>query len=236
MTHIVRGEALSWALAAVLLSTTGRAQALQFKTPAPEVTAAAAPWQVNNEPIVVAGLLYLPTREMRMFDGQVMTQIDVYGKVPVYADTTREPFTIVYVPISRDRMRSYERVPDRELAGPSGRGTPPLTTSIVPSPGGTIVEERSVGTSGTSAPAPSARPRPTAVESIPLPRGTNGVWIEFNGARWYADGEATSYVPERFTRIGQHRGFPVYRDKTSRRDRIWVAVVKDGPIAPFVRR
>ena len=41
----------------VLLPRNSEAQAMQFKTPAPEVTAAGAGWQVANEPIVVSGKL-----------------------------------------------------------------------------------------------------------------------------------------------------------------------------------
>src|SRR5438552_952876 len=68
----------------VLLPIVGNAQAptlvgssppLQFGSAQPEVTAAAAAWQVNGEAIVVQGLAYSPTRQFRMFDGNVMTQI-----------------------------------------------------------------------------------------------------------------------------------------------------------------
>ena len=54
-------------------------------------------WQVSNEPILVQGLIYLPTREYRMFDGQVMTQIGVYQGVPVYADTPDQIVGIIDV-------------------------------------------------------------------------------------------------------------------------------------------
>ena len=51
-----------------------------------------------------------------------------------------------------------------------------------------------------------------------------------------ADGPATSFSPDRFEPVGDYRGFPVYRDKTAARDAIWISVVKDGPLAPYVRR
>jgi hypothetical protein len=225
---------------AVLLPESAPAQAMQFRTPAPEVTAAAAPWQINGEPIVVSGLLYIPTREMRMFDGQVMAQIDVYQRVPIYADTTHEPFTVVYVPVSRDRMRAYERAADSGFAIPSGRGTVPVP--LARSAIGAVPEEPSaVGTTGkivTSPPrmpAASSSPR-TRVESIPRPRGINGVWVEFEGGRWFSNGHAMPYSPDRFTRIGEYRGFPVYRDRTSNRDEIWIPSVIGGPVTPYARR
>ena len=40
---------------AMLLPIVGNAQVYQFFTPAPDISAAAAEWQINSEPIVVAG-------------------------------------------------------------------------------------------------------------------------------------------------------------------------------------
>lgn len=223
---------------AVLLPRPAAVEALQFRTPAPEVTAAGAVWQTNDEPIVVSGLLYVPTREMRMFDGQVMTQIDVYQRVPIYADTTREPFTIVYVPVSRDRMRAYERAPMSSFPVPSGRGATPAAPVVIVAP---AEQPRAVGTTGTivttpSRPTTAARSRRTIAESIPRARDTSGIWVEYNGARWYSNGAAAPYSPEQFTKIGEYRGFPVYRDRTTNSSQVWIEVVEGGPLAPYRRR
>ena len=201
--------------------------ALQFRNPNPDAVAATAEWQINNEPIVAQGLTYHPTRETRMFDGQVMSQIDVYNGVPVYADVSISPFTLAYVPLTPTRMRTYERGPDGERRFISGRGRADLA----------------VGTSGVEIFEPviieaplevaSAPPTPTGMESIPRPRGTTGIWIEFEGARWYHDGAAQSYTPERFARAGDYHGFPVYREKGRAADRIWIATVTSGPLAPY---
>jgi hypothetical protein len=210
----------------------------------PEISAAAAPWQVAGEPIIVQGLLYFPTREYRLFDGQVMTQIGVYQGVPVYADTTLEPYSLAYVPVGGQRMRTYERVRDRELAGTTGSRTP---TFPVRNPSTQPVEERAVGTAGTIVPsavgpmevvsAPSAvSPTPRTIESIPRPTGTSGIWLYFNGGRYFAAGPAVPFSPDRFTLVGQHEGFPVYRDKNGPPDKIWVAVVNGGPVAPYAKR
>jgi hypothetical protein len=215
------------------------AQALQFRTPAPEVTAADAAWQANNEPIVVSGLLYLPTREQRMFDGQVMTQIDVYQRVPIYADTTREPFTVVYVPLSRDRLRSYERAPVTAFPVPSGRGATPLTPRVIAA---APVEPQPVGTTGTivttspARPTSPARSRRTIAAAVPRARATNAIWVEYRGARWYSSGAAATYSAERFTKVGEYRGFPVYRDRQQNSDEIWIAAVNGGLIAPYQKR
>jgi hypothetical protein len=269
---------------AVLVPTVLSAQAFQFRTPSPEVNAAGAAWQANGEPILVQGLFYYPTREFRPFDGQVMTQIAVYQSVPIYVDATLAP-GVVYVPVGRDRMRTYERLRAGELAGTTGSRTP--TFPVTPA-SGIPVDERVVGTSGVlaggpgmprmiepsapitsgtvaivgpgaartgepgpvgtagsfttppagtigTAPSTPVRPTPTRVESIPRPTGSRGVWLDFNGARWYSAGAAEPFEPARFTRIGEYRGFSVYREARGASDQIWIAVVQDGPVAPYRR-
>jgi hypothetical protein len=61
------------------------------------------------------------------------------------------------------------------------------------------------------------------------------VWLEFNGARWYSAGAAVTYLPERFVRIGTHRGFPVYQARNGSPSTIYIPSVEDGPVAPFRR-
>lgn len=265
----------------VLLPKTGNAQVYQFRSPSPEVTAAGADWQVSGQPVVVGGIVYYPTRGFRLFDGQVMAQLGLVQGIPVYGDTTLEPYSVLYVPIGRDRMREYERRRDRELAGTTGSRAPAFP---VESPSMQALRERpvgGVGTSGTIEPATGlrpvgtsgvvavgvsdssvapvavgtagtfstravstvgtagmdrARPRRTMVESIARPEANNGVWLEFDGARWYSAGIAASFSPDRFEPVGIYRGFPVYRDKNLAGNQIWVSVVKDGPLAPYVKK
>jgi hypothetical protein len=189
------------------------------------VTAADAAWQVAGDPIVVQGLLFYPTRETRMFDGQIMAQIGVYERVPVYADVTLEPFSIVYVPIGGQRMRTYERKREGELAGTTGSRTPSFLSTSRPQrkpnrarspPAARFSRPRSMA---SAAPAPIERagtpsfsiaPHRTRIETIPTPRKSvkNGIWIEFGGARWYSHGAAASYSPDRFVRVASITGFP----------------------------
>jgi hypothetical protein len=262
---------------AVLFPTIGNAQVYQFRAPAPEVTAAGAVWQVNSVPIVVDGLVYYPTGGFRMFDGQVMAHVGLFEGVPIYADATIEPGSVVYVPVGRDRMREYERRRNGELAGTTGSRVPTFpvasasaeslrservgaigtTGAIEPSPplGGADAAATlepafasysagtsgSAGTGGVASPAVAnvsdrAMPRRTWIESIPPPEAGNGVWLEFDGARWYSAGEAVSFTTDRFEPVGMYRGFPVYREKNGNANRIWVAAVQDGPLAPYVRQ
>jgi hypothetical protein len=262
---------------AVLFPKTGNAQVYQFRTPPPDVTAAAVDWQINSEPVLVGGLVYYPTRGFRFFDGQVMAQIGIVDRVPVYADMTIEPYSVLYVPIGRDRVREYERRRAGELAGTTGSRAPSFPVQSPSEQALRYRPVRAIGTAGTVEPSalvdtgnagvtagsapesPAAavepaidpratssggnsrspdrpRPRRPQLESIPSPGAPNGVWLEFHGARWYADGPAASFSPDRFERVGEYRGFPVYRDKTASKEAIWVATVKNGPLAPYSKR
>src|SRR5579872_835673 len=113
---------------AVLLPLVGTAQ---VRIGPPEVTAAGAAWQANDQPIQVNGLEFLPTREFRIFDAQTMTRIAGYQGVPIYVDATLEANTVVYVPVGGMTMRAY-RVPP---------GSPPVGAPETP-----------VGTAGTTPP------------------------------------------------------------------------------------
>lgn len=231
---------------ALLMPTIGNAQVFVFRTPPPDVSAAGAGWQINSEPIIVGGLTYFPTRAFRLFDGQVMAQTGIFESVPVYSDTTIEPYSELYVPLGGGRMRVYERRRERELAGTTGSHVPtfPVDSPSVPAPRERIVlGESAVGTAGFSvarAVSDSAsavmpertRPRHTVMTAVQS-GVANGVWLEFSGQRWYSDGPAASFSADRFEPVGEYRGFPVYRDKTSTRADIWVSVVKDGPLAPY---
>ena len=228
---------------AVLFPNVGNAQVFQFRTPPPDVSAAGAEWQINSESVIVGGLTYYPTRAFRLFDGQVMAQTGMYANAPVYSDTTLEPYSELYVPVGNGRMRVYERRRDRELAGTTGSHVPafPVASPSVPAP-----RERAVGTAGSFVPRVASesavlpdlgRPRRTSIiTAVPHTNVANGVWLEFNGARWYSNGPASSFSLDRFEPVGEYHGFPVYRDKTSGTDDIWVSVVKDGPVAPYAKR
>jgi hypothetical protein len=229
-----------FAIVAVLVPKVGSAQTYPHRTAPPAVNAAAADWQLNSEPIIVSSTLFQATRATRMFDGQVMVQVGVYQRVPVYADVTLEPNSVVYVPVARNQLRVYERRRDHDLAATTGSRTPAFPVeSSASAPAG----ERAVGTTGSIVPAgvgpANAVPHAphTVMETIQRPqRGTNGVWLDFVGARWYSSGASASYSADRFTKVGEYRGFPVYVETVGSKDTIWVQVTNGGPLAPYARR
>jgi hypothetical protein len=143
---------------ALLMPTVGNAQVYRSGTPAPQVTAAAADWQVAREPIFFAGNVYYPTGPNVFFDQWIMSRTGTYKGVPLYVDSTLEAYSIVYVPIGGNLMRPYERRRDGELAGTVGNRTPSFPT--------VRDGEVSVATrpAGELAPAPT-----TYIEPAPIP-------------------------------------------------------------------
>jgi hypothetical protein len=85
--------------------------------------------------------------------------------------------------------------------------------------------------------APSAVvPTPTTVESIPRPGETSGIWLYFSGSRYFAAGPSVPFSPDRFTLVGQHEGFPVYREMNGHANQIWIPAVNGGPVVPYQKR
>ena len=201
----MRRGVLTFALSvALLLPLVGSAQVFQIRTPEPDVTAAAADWQLHDDAIVFNSLIYYPTREFRMFDGQVMAQVGIFDRVPIYADTTAEPFRFIYVPVGRDRLRTYEHPIDvATMTGTSPtraltltvdqRTLPSAITVVPPSTANTVAASvvyapsvpltagsDVVGTSGTVIPRATGTtyvaPEPTV--TAPATRTTRGHALE----------------------------------------------------------
>lgn len=262
MRPIIPGVFLSMAL---LMPNIGTAQVLSLPAPSPNVNAANADWQIRGEPIFHAGSLYYPAGPNVFFDGKIMVRTGVYNGIPLYADVTIEPYSIVFVPIGRGLMRSYERRREGELAGTVGSRAPSFPIqrdgdlSVRSQPGASqalpvriperevIPEAVAVGTTGvgTSRPAQpvgtmgvrAVPAQPPVVNYVRRPTGNDGVWVEFEGARWFSSGPAVSFNPDRFVPAGSYRGFVVYRDTMGgRADTIFVTIVPNGPIAPYSRR
>ncbi len=235
---------------AVLIPNVGSAQVFRFRTPPPEVSAGGAEWQLNSEPIVVGGLTYYPTRGFRLFDGQVMAQAGSYERVPVYSDATMEPYLEVYVP-SGQRQDAHLRTPTRPrgaghnaaadlatelesktcLFGPpdgpdvrSGRGR---DSRHVRSPSIRLFRDSRSRSARITRPSS----RPCRMRAMPMASG----WST-RARVGTATGRRCRFRPTVLSRLAHIKGFPVYRDKILGGDDLWVAAVKDGPLAPYRRR
>lgn len=88
----------------------------------------------------------------------------------------------------------------------------------------TAPADQPVGTTGVVA-APAAPVR-TRIETARRPQGINGVFIEYEGRRWFASGTAVEYEAAQFRRVGDHRGFGVY-ERTGESGALYVSLV-DG--------
>ena len=207
-------------VAALLLARAATAQLVQTPTPPPTVTAADAAWQVGGDPVFYAGAYYKPSGPTVFFDGNTMVRSGAYEGVPLYVDATSTTFSRVLVPIGGNLLRPYERT-EGAAAGTIESG--PATPSTGPGP---------AGPEGTTPPLVTSPPQP-AVESILRPTANRGIWISYRGVRWHSAGPSVSYSADRFVRVGQYRGLPVFRDKNGPANEVYVPVVKDGPLAPF---
>lgn len=218
------------------LGITARAQISLQPTPPPAVTAENESWYQNGTPILYGGNLYFPAGAITHFLRNEMVRTGTYGAVPIYIRTTQEPGSIIYVPLAGGLVRPYERPRTGDLAGTVGSTAPSFVVSLpsenpsmdllkAPSPPTGVP----IGTTGfiPAEPAPeppAAVPEPvgtagplsparTRIQTVQRPVGLNTVFIDFQGARWFSAGPAVEYSADRFTPIGEHRGFAVYQQK-----------------------
>jgi hypothetical protein len=106
------------------------AQVRSRPTDAPIVTADNESWYIAREPIQFAGDVYYPAGAAVFFNGNTMARAGHYNGVPLYSDTTIEPYSVVYVPVSRGLMQPYERLRDGALAGTTGSRAPSFPVSV----------------------------------------------------------------------------------------------------------
>jgi hypothetical protein len=98
----------------------------------------------------------------------------------------------------------------------------PLETARIQSP----------GTSGRVAGAPAVASKPI----VRRPRAANGVFVEFDGARWFSSGPAASFDARDLTRVGELHGLPVYA-APGRGGTIFVPVAEGlDLVAPYSKR
>jgi hypothetical protein len=231
---------------AVLLSamgTVGSAQILYRPTPPPAVTAAEADWQLQGEPLLHAGAVYYPSGPTAFFDGLLMARVGEYRGVPLYADTTDEPNSLVYVPLANGMMKPYVRPRTGDLAGTSGSRSadpaiPVNVRTIEPSLAAPppLPPPLPIPAPAAAGPAAALGLPPPPSPSTPEPTATGGIWVEFEGRRWFSAGSAVPYSSDRFAPIGVYHGFPVYRDRSEFTNKIYVPAFLGGYVAPYEAR
>jgi hypothetical protein len=252
--------AVSAALVVLAMGPSVSTQALLTPTPAPQVTADDEPWFQAREPILFAGNIYYPAGATVYFNRNEMTRTGFLGGVPLYARTTLEPFSVIYVPVAGGLMQPYERRRSGELAGTVGSTVPsfplesPARAALTTDPGIPQAPGPPTGaaTSGARAvgstlgvaepPAPVATTGTTSrvtnrLVTAAKPEGLNGIFVVFEGQRWFSSGPAVTLNLTQFSRVGDLGGSAVYR-QASRPDTLYVVVAASAAslVAPYTRR
>src|SRR5262245_58259200 len=153
-------------LLTLIAVTPASAQVQSRPTDRPVVTAENEAWFVNGEPLQFAGDLYYPAGARVFFNGNTMVRSGHYNGVPLYTDTTLEPYSIVYVPIQRGLMQPYERPRQGVLAGTVASRTPSFPVRIASTPFGSFGPFGVLPQAGA---APTALPAPIGAISVYAP-------------------------------------------------------------------
>jgi hypothetical protein len=145
----MRSRALLF-LCALLLSTSAEAQVMWQPTEPPLVTAENESWFRSGGAIEWNGEFYFPAGAPEAFNRYQMVRAGSYRGIPLYTDTTLEPYSIVLVPIAGGRMQPYERPRAGMLAGSAGSRSSSFPTAIEPGSALAVTNEGYVA----QAPAP----------------------------------------------------------------------------------
>ena len=172
-----------------------------------------------------------------------------FNGVPLYADTTVEPYSQILVPVSRGVMQPYERLRRGDLAGTPGSRTPsfpvgpvsgfdyrgPIMAAVSP----TNLPQPTGGIDVFSDARPgSARPAQSDVQSyqtLMRPESNDGIWIMYMGAKWLSAGPAVPLRAVDFQLVGDYAGFPVFARQGVKDDVIYLPT-RAGLIAPYRRK
>jgi hypothetical protein len=151
---------------------------------------------------------------------------------PVASPAEIAPGMVTAAPIPQAAMPPILASPivfDQAVMRPSAASGPVLSMPVSTSRRVTRVASP-VGRSGRVAPASARRP------AARRPQAANGVFIEFDDARWFSSGPARLFDAKIFTRVGELRGLPVYTER-GRGATIFVPVAEGLElVAPYSKR
>jgi hypothetical protein len=150
-------------LLAVLAAAPAAAQVQSRPTDPPIVNAANDAWYQQGEPVQFAGELYYRGGAAVFFNGNTMVRTGHYNGVPLYVDTTVEPYSVVLVPIGRGLLQPYERPRRGSLAGTTGSRLSSFPVAVVPQ----VNPMAAAAVSPTSLPAPESTVVPTQSSAAP---------------------------------------------------------------------
>jgi hypothetical protein len=210
---------------AMSLSAGVQAQVILQPTPAPRVTAENATAFTKGEPIYWNGDIYYPTRPAQLFNPLQMVRTGSFYGIPLYIDPMHEPGSIVFLPLSDRLVQPYE---------PVSTPAPVYDPLPAPAPVGvaslrSMAEPMAVGTTGRVA----AVPLPS-ISSLTPPTGVNGIWINYDGRRWFLAGRAIDYDAATLAEVGMYHGWSVYT-RTGDRSTIYIPTTP-GRLAPYRAR
>jgi hypothetical protein len=206
-------------------AVTVSAQVQDRPTEPPQQSASSEAWFLQRTPIAINGQTYYPSGPAIFFNGNQMVPSGQYNGVPIYTDPTVEPFSVFLVPIGRGLMQPYAREPRGAFA--AAPPVPAAPRSQAPE------EPRPVGTAGVAPgvlPRPSTRPLATLLQ----PQGNDGIWIQYDGARWISRGPGVPLEGSGFRRVGDYAGFPVYA-RAGEAGVIYIPT-REGIVAPYRRK
>jgi hypothetical protein len=234
----------------VAFGSPATAQIQSRPTDPPLVTAANESWYLLGEPVQFGGDVYSLAGPPVFFNGNTMVRSGHYNGVPLYTDTTIEPFSMVLVPVSRGLMQPYRRMrpaaPGVIMAAVSPTALPlsPGAISVyTPETAGTVgIRQPAVVARDFEAPLPEVvgttgiaagrRPAAVPVVSMRRPENNDGVWVMFGGEKWVSAGTAIPFVAGEFVRVGEYAGFPVFARPDFAQEVIYLPSTA-GLIAPY---
>jgi len=241
----MRGLFLAMAL---LAAAPAWAQVQSRPTEPPIVTAENEQWYKQGEPLQIGSDVYYPAGPSVFFNGNTMVRTAHFNGVPLYADTTVEPYSMILVPVSRGVMQPYERLRRGDLAGTTGSRTPsfpvgpvsasdyrgPLMAAVSPTSLPQPIGDIDVFTNGRPAGAP-AQSDIQGFQTLMRPESNDGIWIMYMGAKWLSAGPAVPLRASDFQLVGDYSGFPVFARQGIKEDVIYLPT-RAGLVAPYRRK